>query len=76
MDGEWVWPQADAPAEPTDHIVFYLNGHFVTELTMLKDDAGGFVRLAEMELLGGKYTFEFASMTDEQFAEAMKGMVI
>ena len=68
----WTWGGAPEPVKPTEHIVFYINGHVVTELTMLKDTAGSFVRLAEMDLPAGKYQFSFASFTHEEFEEAMR----
>lgn len=63
----WLWPQDDTPVEPTEHIVFFINGEFVTELTMLKDTAGSFIQLRPFTLPAGEYTFEFASLTHEQF---------
>jgi hypothetical protein len=55
----------DQPVLPTDRIMFYIDGDFVSELTMLMGTAGTFVRIFR-EFPDGQHTFEFVALASGQ----------
>lgn len=72
MSEEWLWGGGDEEPKPTEHIVFYIDGQLVSEITFLKDNAGGFATF-DLELPPGKHRFGFASLTAAQLYDEMGG---
>lgn len=57
----WTFDPHDGPPPPTERVAFFIDGEWVTDLTMLISGSGSFIAL-DLEIPPGKHRFEFAAL--------------